>query len=135
MQDRYAGDVGDYAKLLFLKAVCGAFAHDDRMVASPGLGIVWYRCDPSEVDRAKADKDGGSVEYLLPNGGGKVPLEDVELLRASDPELYRLLQQVVHVQKKRSVPELQRKLQEACYLPSARFYDRLLSLSGKVTEK
>lgn len=81
MQDRYAGDVGDYVKLALLRAL------------SPGrrLGIAWY-LHPNEGH----NEDGKHTSYL----------EEPELWRDLDPQLFDGLR--ILVQGKRSVFELER---------------------------
>ncbi len=70
MQDRYAGDVGDFVKLGLLRAV------------SPGrkLGVIWYRY-PNE----NHNKDGRHVSYL----------EEPDRYAHLDRELFDHLGQVV----------------------------------------
>jgi hypothetical protein len=79
MQDRYAGDVGDFIKLGLLRHL----AHDPH--SSFSLGLNWYRV-PDESHNA----DGKHVAYLDPtsvrNRG----------LRACDPDLIVRLTKVVH---------------------------------------
>lgn len=50
MQDRYAGDVGDYGKVALLRAL----SEDLR------LGVVWYRNNEAEIN-----SDGRHVEYSI----------------------------------------------------------------------
>lgn len=70
MQDRYAGDVGDYVKLGLLRAL------------APGrkLGIAWYLY-PDEAHNA----DGRHIAYL----------GDPDFWRAFDPELFDALRAIV----------------------------------------
>lgn len=83
MQDRYAGDVGDFVKLGLLRAL------------SPGkkLGIAWYRF-PDEDHNG----DGRHVSYL----------SKPELYRHLDPELFDHLLQVV--QDERTISSLSKAL-------------------------
>ncbi len=62
LQDRYAGDVGDFVKLGLLRAV------------SPGrrLGVIWYRFPDEDHN-----KDGRHIEYL--NNPARYSLLDREL--------------------------------------------------------
>ena len=80
MQDRYAGDVGDYIKLALLRAV------------SPGrnLGVAWYLY-PDEHH----NDDGKHIAYLL----------DPKRWRSLDPDLFDAL--AAMVQGERSVGRLQ----------------------------
>lgn len=83
MQDRYAGDIGDFIKLALLRAL------------SPGhqLGIAWYRT----LDETH-NGDGRHVNYLdEPN---------LEKWRALDPELFENLRGIV-ARKERSVASLE----------------------------
>ncbi|CAN7175327.1 hypothetical protein [Mesorhizobium caraganae] len=83
MQDRYAGDVGDYFKLSLLRHVN----------AGRRLGIAWY-VFPDEVHNS----DGRHVSYVC------AP----ERWRYLDPELFDLL--VAVISKRRAVAELHRAL-------------------------
>lgn len=67
MQDRYAGDIGDFGKLALLRAL------------SPGrkLGICWYLC----TSEGEANNDGKHTAYL------KQP----ERFRELDPEVFDTL--------------------------------------------
>jgi hypothetical protein len=56
VQDRYAGDLGDYLKLRLLRWLAPPGA-----LASPRLGVVWY----STADETHND-DGKHVAYLDP---------------------------------------------------------------------
>ena len=71
MQDRYVGDVGDYAKLALLRAL------------SPGrrLGVAWWRY-PDESHTA----DGRHIDYL----------NQPPRWRHLDPELFDGLSRIVH---------------------------------------
>ncbi|WP_133192661.1 hypothetical protein [Labrenzia sp. 011] len=70
MQDRYAGDVGDFVKLGLLRAI------------APGhqLGLAWYRF-PDEAH----NKDGRHIDYL----------QKPDTYKALDPELFDHLGKVV----------------------------------------
>lgn len=74
MQDRYAGDIGDYVKLALLKAL------------APGrrLGVAWYRY-PNEGHNA----DGKHVAYL----------SDASRWRHLDPELFDALKNTVAAER------------------------------------
>lgn len=80
MQDRYAGDIGDYVKLALLRAL------------SPGrrLGLAWFKT-PDESH----NKDGRHVGYL----------DRPDRCRELDPELFDHLSQVVS-QGQRSIEML-----------------------------
>lgn len=70
MQNRYAGDVGDYVKLALLRALAPGFQ----------VGVAWYLY-PDEGHNA----DGKHVAYL----------RDVQTWRALDPELFDSLRRIV----------------------------------------
>ena len=81
MQDRYAGDIGDFGKYGLLRALCGA---DLR------LGVLWYRV-PNET----GNSNGRVIEYLESPDAG---------LRDCDPDLFEQLRQLVRGE--RSVAEV-----------------------------
>lgn len=70
MQDKYAGDLGDFGKLGLLRWLVGihpATANDGKILLS--LGILWYLASP-HVDRGSSKGDGKHVRYLsyeMPN--------------------------------------------------------------------
>ncbi len=80
MQDRYAGDVGDYVKLALLRALAPGF----------NLGVAWY-IYPDEDHNA----DGRHVSYL----------DRPDEWRHLDPELFDLL--AATVRQRRSVSALE----------------------------
>ncbi len=79
MQDRYAGDLGDYLKFGFLRWLV-----PPGSPASPRLGVVWYRA----ADEAH-NADGKHVAYLDPGHRSSARL------RRLDPDLYQRLASVV----------------------------------------
>lgn len=83
MQDRYAGDIGDYAKLALLRTLS----------AGRTLGVAWYRY-PGEDH----NKDGRHTAYL----------EQPERWRHLDRELYDALASIVL--KERSISALEQCL-------------------------
>lgn len=90
MQDRYAGDVGDYVKLGLLRALTAA---DEEPALS--LGVMWYRTEDEFHN-----EDGKHVGYL------KEGTRSGRQLCRCDPDLYARLQRVVS--GRRSVQELER---------------------------
>ena len=88
MQDRYAGDVGDYGKLGLLKAV-----------SETGLrvGINWYAVIPP---RAEKNADGS---FKRKDGGYPIPKKDADC----DPELAEALNAIFEKRENRSVAELE----------------------------
>ena len=100
MQDRYAGDVGDFGKYGLLRRLCRADEHGPRL----RLGVLWYR-----TEDAKAG-DGEKVDYLEP------PLD--KRFRRCDPDLFDKMHSIVHGGGARSVASV-----EACgALPASTVY-------------
>lgn len=81
MQDRYAGDVGDFQKYGLLRSLCGA-ASD---TAPLRLGVCWYLTDDESHNA-----DGKHTSYLSPGN------RHARSLSAADPELYDELSALVH---------------------------------------
>ena len=79
MQDRYAGDLGDYLKFGLLRWLAPPGSS-----TSPRLGVVWYRTG-DEAHNA----DGKHVAYLDPSHRSSA------CLRQLDPDLYQRLARVV----------------------------------------
>ena len=79
VQDRYAGDLGDYLKFGLLRRLAPPGSS-----ASPQLGVVWYRT----ADEAH-NSDGKHVAYLDPGHQSSAHL------RQLDPDLYQRLARVV----------------------------------------
>lgn len=93
MQDRYAGDIGDYMKFALLRQLAGT----DRR-----FGIAWWLyADPSEKTN-----DGRHTRYL----------HDPDKWRARDPELFDALKKIV-TSNNRSIAALE----AARLLPRARY--------------
>ncbi len=109
MQDRYAGDVGDFVKLGLLRALCGAGGDVPLR-----LGVNWYLAPDEEHN-----DDGQHVSYLRPGHTHSASLERCE------PDLFRRLSSVVR--SGRSVAALER----AGTLPagSLSFTERLTPMS------
>ena len=105
MQDRYAGDFGDYVKLAILRAL----APDQQ------IGVAWWLY-PDE----NHNKDGRHVGYL------QRPAE----WRKFDPHLFDDLAAVV-AWGARSV----RALQDAALLPGATYADEVIPTSGTPAER
>lgn len=61
MQDRYAGDIGDFAKFGLLKAL---------LAEGFSLGVNWYHADPPENERDK-----GTGDFLHKDGGHPIDLK------------------------------------------------------------
>ena len=56
MQDKYAGDIGDYGKFILLNQVLQAAGNNSK------LGINWYRIVHQELN----NNDGRHIDYLKP---------------------------------------------------------------------
>ena len=97
MQDRYAGDVGDFGKLGLL-----------RQIADTGLkvGINWYLTYKPEE---RISKDGKHVGYLNDRS-----------FKGCDDELLKSLQVVVESNRSTAA------LEEADLIPSAGYYSEIL---------
>ena len=80
MQDRYVGDIGDFANNGLLRWLIGASSTD--CFPKLPLGVVWYR-------HTNEPSDGGAISYL-----SKTP-ENLCNHRKCDPELYLALKQLV----------------------------------------
>lgn len=108
MQDRYAGDVGDFLNFGLLRWL-GRPSFDEPPLR---LGIVWYRV-PDEGHNA----DGKHVSYLDPERkSGRV-------LRPLDPDLYDRLRTMV-ASGDRSIPALETI---GIFLPDTQFFTRVLT--------
>jgi hypothetical protein len=79
MQDRYAGDLGDFLKFSLLRQLRGPAGVNELP-----LGVVWYRV-PNETHNA----DGKHVAYLTPGH------RSASILRSLDADLYERLSEVV----------------------------------------
>ena len=73
MQDRYAGDIGDFGKYGLLRALCG---EDLR------LGVLWYR-----VPDEKGNNDGRHTAYVHSRRGTS--------FEECDPELFAIMRTIV----------------------------------------
>ncbi|HUY57501.1 MAG TPA: hypothetical protein VMV12_06705 [Candidatus Micrarchaeaceae archaeon] len=81
MQDRYAGDLGDFLKFGLLRQLCAANGN----AAPLQLGVVWYR-----VQDESHNDDGKHIAYLRADSRHAVDL------RSLDRRLYDQLAGVVH---------------------------------------
>ncbi len=108
MQDRYAGDIGDYGKIGLLK-----------MLAKQGfdIGVNWYRVQPLGVEM---NADG---TYKQNDGNHLIP----DKLRECDPALADTLTSIA-TGDNRSISAIQK----ADLIPRACYYDEPLSVSDRV---
>jgi hypothetical protein len=74
MQDRYAGDVGDFGKYGLLRALVGGGLR---------MGVVWYRTDPCDVGDRPHQDDGKHRSYLA---------RHAPRFRECDPDLHDRMQ-------------------------------------------
>lgn len=105
MQDRYVGDIGDYVKLAFLRAIRG----------SRTLGVLWWHF-PDETHNG----DGRHIGYL----------QDAARWRHLDPVLFDSLRDVIEAGSRRISA-----LQTADILPGAIFYDVPVPVIGKSADR
>lgn len=85
MQDRYAGDIGDFGKYGLLRALC----RDDLR-----LGVLWYR-----VVETEENNDGRHTSYVHSGSEGD--------FAECDPELFELMRTIV-CQGTRSIDEIEK---------------------------
>ena len=104
MQDRYAGDVGDFGKFGLLRHLCGETADDKHLTLKPG--VIWHRV----ADEAH-NADGCHICYLQKN-----PVND-RRFGACDKTLYDALARMVFKDHDRSITALER----ADLLPNATY--------------
>lgn len=110
MQDRYAGDIGDYGKFALLRAI-----------RSQGLSVAvnWYRVEPLDSEKnsdgSYKQKDG---KYLIP-----------EDLYVCDRSLAEKLTQIANSGKngKRSI----KALEKAALVPGAKYYSETVPVAGR----
>ena len=106
MQDRYAGDVGDFGKIGLLKCLQ---THGFK------IGVNWYRVPVLDVEK---DKDGtfkqDDGKYLIP-----------EKISECDPSLAEKLTRIARGD--RSI----KAIQEKALIPDAVYYDNYLSVDGR----
>ena len=95
MQNRYAGDVGDFGKYGLLRCLCG---EPPRL----SLGVVWYL-----VSDEPHVQDGKHTRYLARDRERR--------FRASDPELYDALRKVVSDRREIAAVERSRVLGDAAF--------------------
>ena len=101
MQDRYAGDVGDFGKYGLLRFLCGQREISEESPSSAPnlrLGVVWYLY-PDECGNA----DGKHITYLM------LGRRDHEAFRACDPDLYDSLRRLIEPEN-RNVAAVQRSM-------------------------
>ncbi len=114
MQDRYAGDIGDFGKYGLLRAITQPDITKKGGPETLNPGVVWYR-HPDEKDT----NDGKYIDYLA--------LSRRENFRKCDPELYDCLAQIVRYDSRTKKAKDRRsisKLEDSKILGSqTRFFD------------
>ena len=110
MQDRYAGDVGDFGKFGLLRHLWGVTAQDKHgRLEKPG--VIWCKTDPGSRESKKSD--GGFIQYLAKSD------ENDPRFRACDEYLYDALEKMVFRDQNRSIKAL-----EGAHLLSGAVYCR-----------
>lgn len=111
MQDRYAGDIGDFGKFGLLKAL---------QKQGFKIGINWYRTEPPESEK-KAD---GSFKQK----DGRYKTGDIpEELKKCDPALAQKLAKIADDEAHRSIAALER----AKLVPDAVYYHEPISVAQR----
>jgi hypothetical protein len=108
MQDRYAGDIGDFGKMGLLKAI---------QAQGLSVGVNWYRVESMDIEK-KAD---GS--FKQEDGKYLVPAE----LRVCDEALAETLTRIAESDS-RSINALEREN----LIPNACYYDTTVTVAGRV---
>src|ERR1035441_4536936 len=106
MQDRYAGDVGDFGKFGLLRHLCGKTAQDKHgRLEKPG--VIWYRANPGRGEKEKPH--GKFVNYL------QTAVKTPRLYMECDKVVFEAFTDVVA--KERTIAALERKqlLKSAVY--------------------
>lgn len=108
MQDRYAGDIGDYGKIGLLKAFC-----------SHGMSVAinWYFVDSVETEKKSngtfKQEDG---KYLIP-----------ERMKICDPKLAEMLTGIA-----RSAERSVKLLEQAEFVPDAIYFNEPISVADRL---
>lgn len=105
MQDRYAGDVGDFGKFGLLRHLCGLTADDKHLTLKPG--VIWYR-----VADETHNGDGRHISYLKKSATDKdTSAEDDNdpRFRDCDAYLYDALKKMVFRDQNRTIDALEGK--------------------------
>ena len=110
MQDRYAGDIGDYGKIALL-----------RQIQETGLtiGVNWYKVEPAYYEKAP---DGS---YKQADGKYCIPIK----YRECDEELAAILLEICHSENNRSI----KAIEDADLIAGAKYYDVPVSVEDRET--
>ena len=109
MQDRYAGDVGDFGKFGLLRHLCGVTAQD-KHARFKKPGVIWYKTNPGNGEQDKPD--GNITTYL------QTEVNKPRLYMECDEVVFKALKDVVA--KRRTIAALQdaQLLPDAVYWPN-----------------
>jgi hypothetical protein len=103
MQDRYAGDVGDFGKFGLLRHLCGVTAQDKHgRFEKPG--VIWYKTEPGKGETGR--DHGKFIRYLDESD------ENNRRFKACDKDLYVALRHIVNTG--RTIEALQKVLAGQC---------------------
>ena len=95
MQDRYAGDVGDFGKFGLLRHLCGKTAQDKHPHLTPG--VIWYKSNPGKKEGERPH--GTFTNYL------QTAIEKPRLYMECDESLLTALARVV--KRRRTIEALE----------------------------
>lgn len=107
MQDRYAGDIGDYGKIGLLRAI---------QHTGLSIGVNWYKTEPTQQEY---HQDGS---FKQDDGKYRIPVN----LAVCDPELARVLL-TISEKETRSIGDIQ----NANLIPNAVYYDENISVKNR----
>ena len=107
MQNRYVGDVGDFAKHGLLRFLSGMTSNDEE--SQLWLGLIWYMHHDERhgVNKKKISGDGDHIEYIT-----RTLDDDRSEYRDCDPVLWEKLRDLVF--RGRSVRPLRANSPESC---------------------
>src|ERR1017187_2805929 len=108
MQDRYAGDVGDFGKFGLLRHLCGETAQEKQPTLKPG--VIWYKTTPGKKEGESPH--GEFTNYL------QTAIKKPRLYMECDEAVFRALADVVA--KKRTIAALE----DAHLLPGAVYWSK-----------
>ena len=92
MQDRYAGDIGDFGKYGLLRTLCAEDEHGPAL----RLGVLWYAF---EGDKEQSPGDGRHTSYVHSERGGS--------FEECDPGLFAIMRTIV-CRGTRSIAEIEK---------------------------
>lgn len=108
MQDRYAGDIGDYGKIALLKEL-----HNQGL----SIGVNWYRTEPVASEKK------ANGYYKQNDGGFSIPSK----LKECDPVLAEKLTEIFNSKDRRSIHALER----ASLIPDAVFFSEPVPVESR----